>query len=124
MKIDKSELKIETMRGTGPGGQHRNKTDSAVRVTHRPTGITAFADERSQQHSRRAAIAELKRRLASLQQERKAASKKARRDQKVKNPTLHIRTYDFQKGVVIDHRSGKRASVKNVVGKGKLDLLR
>lgn len=55
MKFNKSDCKVETMRGTGPGGQHRNKTDSAVRITHLPTGVSAYCDERSQAVSKRKA---------------------------------------------------------------------
>lgn len=123
MKIPKSDLKIEFMRGTGPGGQHRNKTDSACRITHIPSGISAYADERSQSHSRKSAMAELQKRLANQKAERLAASKKERRDQAIQ-PQASIRTYDFKRGVVTDHRTKKTASVKDILTKGKLELLR
>ncbi|MEO1527065.1 MAG: peptide chain release factor-like protein [Planctomycetota bacterium] len=124
MDLKKSDLKIETMRGTGPGGQHRNKTDSAVRITHLPTGISAYADERSQSVSKRKAMAELERRLTERKAKRSASRRKQVRDEKVKNPTGAIRTYNFCRGVVKDHRTGKTASVKEVVGKGRIELLR
>lgn len=120
--MNSSDLRFEYMRGTGPGGQHRNKTDSACRVTHIPTGISAYADERSQHTSKRKALQELKSRLRSIQQEKKAAEKKARRDHAIHN-TERIRTYDLGRGVVTDHRTGKTASVKNVLEKGKIDLI-
>lgn len=123
MKIPKSDLRTEFMRGTGPGGQHRNKTDSACRITHLPTGISAYADERSQSHSRRAAMSELTRRLRDRANEERAAQKKARRDEAIW-PSRAIRTYDFGRGLVTDHRTGKTASVKDVLGKGKIGLLR
>lgn len=123
MKIPKSDLKIEFMRGTGPGGQHRNKTDSACRVTHLPTGITAYADERSQHTSKRKALDEVKVRLRDAANQRRAAEKKARRDEKIK-PSTSVRTYDFKSGVVRDHRTKKKASIKDVLEKGKLELLR
>ncbi|MEL6109429.1 MAG: peptide chain release factor-like protein [Planctomycetota bacterium] len=123
MKLNKSDLKVETMRGTGPGGQHRNKTDSAVRITHLPTGISAYSDERWQSVSKRKALAELKRRLENRKTEKLADQRKAVRDEKVKNPQSAIRTYNFCRGVVKDHRTGKSASVKDVVGKGRIDLL-
>ena len=124
MKIPKKDLKIEYMRGQGPGGQHRNKTDSACRITHIPSGISAYADERSQHHSRKCAMKELVSRLQNLAAEQQASAKKERRDSKVKNPERAIRTYDFKSGVVTDHRTGKKASIKNILQKGKLDLLR
>ncbi len=124
MKISKKDLKIEFMRGQGPGGQHKNKTDSACRITHIPTGISAYADERSQVHSKRLAMNELTRRIRDRKKEQVAADKKELRDHKVRNPERAIRTYDFKAGLVYDHRTGKKASLKDVLHKGKLDLLR
>ena len=123
MKGEKKDLKIETMRGTGPGGQHRNKTDSACRITHLPTGIKAYADERSQKHSKRKAMGELTRLIKQAEDGRRAEKKKADRDFAIKN-TPTIRTYDFKKDQVIDHRTGKTARIKDVLQKGKIDLLR
>lgn len=122
--MSKKDLKIETTKGTGPGGQKKNKVETACRITHLPTGITAYADERTQKHSRRAAMADLEEKLANLEAEQKALKKKGRRDQKVKNPERAIRTYDFKSGVVKDHRTGKKASIKDILTKGKLDLLK
>lgn len=121
--LDKSEIKIEYMRGTGPGGQHRNKTESACRITHLPSGLAAYADERSRKHSYRSALAELERRIENAKADRIAADKKARRDEAIK-PQGNIRTYHYPRGTVKDHRTGKVASIKDVVGKGRLDLLR
>lgn len=124
MKIPKADLKYEFMRGQGPGGQHKNKTDSACRITHIPTGISAYADERSQTHSKKLAMSELVKRISNIKKEQKAADKKQRRDDKVKNPERAIRTYNFKSGLVHDHQSGKTASLKDVLQKGKIDLLR
>ena len=124
MNIPKKDLRIETIRGTGPGGQHKNKTDSACRITHLPTGITAFADERSQKHSKKAAMAQLIERIKNMKADAAAAKKKSARDEKVRNPERAIRTYDFKKGLVYDHRTKKQASIKDILGKSKLDLLR
>lgn len=110
------------MRGTGPGGQHRNKTESCVRATHIPTGISVVVDERSQHTSKRKALKELERRLIEQGREKKAAARKARRDERIHDKS-YIRTYDFKSGLVRDHRSGKTASVKDVLIKGRLDLL-
>ena len=122
IKFSLDDCDIKTMRGSGPGGQHRNKTDSACKVTHRPTGISAYADERSQHHSKRKAIDTLKGRLLEVAKERAAADKKAHRDHVIHNCET-IRTYDFKAGVVRDHRTGKVASLKNVLGKGRIELL-
>jgi len=110
------------MRGQGPGGQHRNKTDSACRITHIPTGISAYCDERSQQSSKRKAMKELEKRLSNRKHEAQAEEKKANRDYAIHN-TKTIRTYDFKSQTVTDHRTKKTARLKEVLFKGKIDLL-
>lgn len=66
-RIDRADVRVDTMRGTGPGGQHRNKTDSGVRLTHRPTGIVVTATEdRSQHVNREVAWARLEARLSGI----------------------------------------------------------
>ena len=121
MNINSKDLKIEYMRGKGPGGQHKNKTDSACRITHIPTGISAYADTRNQHLSRRKAMQILEERLRKHREEMLAKDKKARRDHAIHN-TERIRTYDFSRGIVTDHRTGKVASLKNILEKGRLDL--
>lgn len=121
-KLNKCDLKIEYMRGTGPGGQHRNKTNSACRITHIPTGVSAYADERSQHHSRKIAMKELKNRLAQIKLDQQAQNKKDRRDKAI-HDTKRIRTYDYKKQIVYDHRTGKSAPLKEVIEKGRIDLL-
>lgn len=124
MNINKKDLKIETMRGTGPGGQHKNKTDSAVRITHIPTGINSYADERSQKHSKRKAIKDLKKKIQNRLKEVNAKNKKSRRDKIIKPGACPIiRTYNYSKGIVIDHKTNKVASLKSILFKGKLDKL-
>lgn len=122
MKVDRKDCRVEYMRGTGPGGQHRNKTESACRITHLPTGVTAYADERSQKHSKRLAWSELERRLDDMEEQRRADSKKARRDHAIHNTEI-IRTYDFRSNRVKDHRTKKTASVKDVLVKGRIELV-
>lgn len=124
MSIDKSELRIEYMRGTGKGGQKKNKTDSACRITHLPTGITAFCqDERSQGANYKQAMKTVEQRLKALKEEVKAKDKKQKRDIAIRE-TKNVRTYDFSRGVVTDHRTGKSASIKDILYKGKLEKLR
>jgi len=121
--IPQSELRVERIRGSGPGGQHKNKVCSCVRLTHIPTGIKVTIDGRHQHKNLKFAIKELERRLAEAKASKKAAVKKARRD-KVIHDTTTIRTYDFKSGQVKDHRTKKTAPLKEVLGKGKLDLLK
>jgi len=121
-KCNKKDLKIEYARGTGPGGQNRNKLETACKITHLPTGITAYADERQRRTSYKKAMKVIEERLRNLVEEQRAEEKKARRDHAIHN-TKRVRTYDFKSGVVTDHRTGKKASLKEVLGKGRIDLL-
>lgn len=120
--IPKDELKIERIRGTGPGGQHKNKVATCVRVTHIPTKIVVVIDGRYQHKNLALALKELERRIEEEKSKAKAKVKKAKRDEAIHN-TKTIRTYDFKTGIVTDHRSGKKASIKDVLIKGKINLL-
>jgi len=122
MAIPKSDLYVETMRGKGPGGQHKNKTDSAVRITHKPTGIVVYVDGRKQSQNKSKAMRELKKRLKQKEKDEHAAAKKALRDKKIKE-TQAVRTYDYTRGIVTDRRTKKQASLKHVMDKGRVDLL-
>ena len=123
MEIPKKDLKIEFLRGKGPGGQHKNKTDSMVRVTHKPTGVVVTVDGRCQHSNRRKAMKELVARLRQRKADRLKAAKKACRDWAIHN-TPTIRTYNYKSGVVRDHRTKKTAPLKEVMDKGNLELLR
>lgn len=120
--IDPKDIQIETTRGTGPGGRNKNSRDTAVRVTHIPTGIQAYADGRGQAKNKKEALAELEKRVAELAAVKRSKEKKARRDKAIHDTTV-IRTYNYSRGTVKDHRTGKVASIKEVVGKGRFDLL-
>lgn len=121
--LNDAELKIERIRGTGPGGQRKNKVATCIRLTHIPTGIVVVADHRTQTESMRHARKDMERKLAEAKAGLKASEKKARRDKAIHDTTT-IRTYDFKAGTVKDHRTKKVASLKDVLGKGKIDLLR
>jgi peptide chain release factor 1 len=120
--LNKKNVKIETMRGQGAGGQHKNKTDSCVRATHIPTGISVTIDGRKQAQNKKKAITELKKRVAEAKADKKALARKAHRDDKIKNMRT-IRTYDFKRGIVKNHRTGKTASLRDVLEKGKIELI-
>lgn len=120
--LPKKDVKIEYTKGKGPGGQHKNKVATMVRVTHIPTGIVATQDGRHRHKNQKQALAELERRVLAAEQAVKAKRKKKRRDEKIHEHNI-IRTYNYSKDMVKDHRTGKTASIKEIVDKGKLKLL-
>jgi len=124
--VDPSELRWETKRGSGAGGQHRNVTESAVRVVHEPTGVSAECqDERSQHRNRKRALEILTARLAARREEEMQASENQQRKKQVGTGMRgdKIRTYRFQDGRAVDHRTGKKVRLSDVLS-GDLDRFR
>ena len=126
MEINPDDLKIETYRAGGPGGQHVNMTDSAVRITHVPTGIVVTCqDERSQHKNKAKALrilrtrlkdSELRKRESELRKKRKSFIGSGDRSEK-------IRTYNFPQGRVTDHRINLTVYRLDDILDGELDLV-
>jgi peptide chain release factor 1 len=122
--IDDSDLKIDVYRSSGPGGQSVNTTDSAVRITHVPTGIVvAMQDERSQLQNRDKAMRVLRARIYEAERERQAAEQAAARSAQVGTGARaeKIRTYNFPENRVTDHRIKLTTHRLDQVLQGDLD---
>ncbi|MEO3741984.1 peptide chain release factor 1 [Plantactinospora sp. B5E13] len=122
--IDPNELRIDVFRSSGPGGQSVNTTDSAVRITHLPTGIVVSCqNEKSQLQNREQAMRILRARLlANAQEQADAAASDARRSQvRTVDRSERIRTYNFPQNRITDHRIGFTAYNLDLVLAGELD---
>lgn len=126
VEIDPNDLRVDVYRSSGPGGQHVNTTDSAVRVTHLPTGIVvAMQNEKSQIQNREAAMRVLRARLrAAKLEEIEAQQSEARRSQvRTVDRSERIRTYNFPENRITDHRTGYKAYNLDHVLDGDLEAV-
>jgi peptide chain release factor 1 len=124
--LNPAELRIDTFRASGAGGQHVNKTDSAIRITHLPSGIVVECqDERSQHKNRARAMALMKAKLMAAEQEKRDSEVARNRKLQVGtgDRSERIRTYNFPQGRVTDHRINLTLYQLANVMQGKLDEL-
>ncbi|MFE4198185.1 peptide chain release factor 1 [Paenarthrobacter sp. NPDC056912] len=124
LEINQNDLKIDVYRSSGPGGQSVNTTDSAVRITHLPTGIVvAMQNEKSQLQNREAGMRVLRARLLAHQQEQIDAANSEQRKSQIRtmDRSERIRTYNFPENRIADHRTGYKAYNLDAVMNGDLE---
>jgi peptide chain release factor 1 len=126
VEIGPNDLRIDVFRSSGPGGQSVNTTDSAVRITHLPTGIVvSMQNEKSQIQNREAGMRVLRARILARQQEELAAVSSAARKSQIRtmDRSERIRTYNFPENRIADHRTGYKAYNLDQVMNGALEPL-
>ncbi|MRU16899.1 peptide chain release factor 1 [Roseovarius sp. A21] len=123
IQIDQNDLRIDTMRSSGAGGQHVNTTDSAVRITHIPTGIVVTSSEKSQHRNREIAMQVLKTRLYDMERQKAHDERSSARAAQVGSGdrSERIRTYNFPQGRMTDHRINLTLYKLDQVMAGDLD---
>nr|WP_210388113.1 peptide chain release factor 1 [Ciceribacter sp. L1K22] len=123
--IKPEDIRIDTMRASGAGGQHVNTTDSAVRITHLPTGIIVVSAEKSQHQNRAKAMQVLRSRLYDLERQKADSERSADRKSQVGSGdrSERIRTYNFPQGRVTDHRINLTLYKLDKVMEGEIDEL-
>lgn len=126
VKVNSQELRIDVCRSSGAGGQHVNTTDSAVRITHIPSGIAIYCQEGKSQHQNKdKALKILYSRLLAIQEEKSRREASDARLQQIGtgDRSERIRTYNFPQSRISDHRIGLTTHALNEVMQGKLDII-
>ncbi len=123
IKIETNDIRIDTMRSSGAGGQHVNTTDSAVRITHLPSGIVVTSSEKSQHRNREIAMQSLKTKLYDLEQQKVDDERSENRKSPVGSGdrSERIRTYNFPQGRMTDHRINLTLYKLDQIMQGDLD---
>ncbi len=123
IEINANDIRIDTMRSSGAGGQHVNTTDSAVRITHIPTGLVVTSSEKSQHRNREIAMNVLRARLYDMERQKAADSRASDRKAQVGSGdrSERIRTYNFPQGRMTDHRIGLTLYRLDAILGGDLD---
>jgi peptide chain release factor 1 len=124
VEIYPNEIRLETTRGTGNGGQHKNTTDSCVVVTHLSTGIKVVRDGRNQHKNKEEALVELKKRVNQFYRTGHVEEEAEERREQIGNGIRgeKRRTYRIKDDAIVDHVTGKECSFKQFM-KGNLELL-
>ena len=124
VNLNLNEVEIETYRSSGPGGQHRNKTDTAVRATHKPSGVTACATSKSQHQNRITALAVLSSRISDAKRSKEIKSENQSRKKQIGSGMRadKIRTVAEQRGRVENHKNGRRMKIGPYL-RGEIDKI-
>lgn len=124
-KLNNDDIEIQITRGSGPGGQNKNKVSTAVRMIHRPTGLTVFIDGRSQKQNKNRARQILEQKVGMRYRAEEQESQDSERHGQLgdRRRSGKIRTYNFKRRRVVDHRLGKRTGRIDDVMNGRFDLL-
>lgn len=125
-QLNQSDLIITTMRGTGPGGQHRNRTESCVKIVHKPTGLQAIVDKRDQGTSKREALEILTQRVNDHVNSKQHGEYNINRKNQLGDAGRgdKVRTYNFIRGDVTDHRTNRTTNQIKKIMKGQFELLK
>jgi protein subunit release factor A len=121
--IDKKDIKVTYTKGSGPGGQHKNKTETCVTITHIPTGISETCQEtRSKTRNYNIAFERISERVDAIQKEKRRESINEHRKSQINDKTT-LRTYNYKRNTVKDHSTGKVAPLDKVMN-GEINLLK
>lgn len=124
--LNEKDLDVQATKGSGPGGQLRNKISSAIRMTHKPTGLKVFiCNERSQHQNRSTALNILSARVKQFYDEKQQSQYDRTRFNQIGNRSRSnkVRTYNFKENRVVDHNLGTKTSKINEIMNGNFDLI-